>query len=100
RKGDTGKGRVIYYEGHPSIPKYAEFLAAELRKLPLSPGVHRALEMQRPSSVYWSVLTNGKLALFNFDDDAAVIRLADNRAIPLKPYEVKLISAAGPQETR
>jgi hypothetical protein len=55
--------------------------------------------MQRPSSVYWSVLVNGKLALFNFDDNAAIIRLADNRAIPLKPYEVKLVSADRPQRT-
>jgi len=50
--------------------------------------------------VYWSVLANGKLALFNFDDNAAAIHLADNRAIRLKPYEVKLVSAADPQRTR
>lgn len=96
RKGDTGKGRVIYFEGHPSIPNYAAFLAAELRKLPLRPRVHQALEMERPTSVYWSVLANGKLALFNFDDNAAPIRLADSRAILLKPYEVKLVNADGP----
>ena len=94
RRGDTGSGRVIFYEGHPGIPYYMRFLTTELRKLPLSPRVHRALEMQRPSSVYWSVLTNGKLALLNFSDNAANIRLADNRAIWLKPYEVTLASGA------
>lgn len=100
RKGDTGKGRVIYFEGHPSIPNYAQFLATELPKLPLRPQVHEALEMERPTSVYWSVLANDKLALFNFDDDPARIHLADHRAIQLKPYEVKLVSAVGSRGAR
>ena len=91
RRGDTGAGRAIFYEGHPGIPYYMRFLTAELRKLPLSPRVHRALEMERPASVYWSVLTNGKLALLNFSDNAANIRLARRGAIRLKPYEVALV---------
>ncbi|HXE13129.1 MAG TPA: beta-galactosidase [Bryobacteraceae bacterium] len=91
RRGDTGTGHVIFYDGHPEIEYYMQFLRDELPKLPLNPLIHQALEMQRPSSVYWSVLANGKLALLNFDDSPARVHLSDGRIVYLKPYEVTLI---------
>lgn len=91
RRGDTGTGRVLFYEGHPEVAYYMQFLREQLPRLPLSSRFHQALEMQRPSNVYWSVLTNGKLALLNFDDNPATARLSGGRTIHLKPYEVTLI---------
>jgi hypothetical protein len=94
RRGDTGKGRVIYYEGHSEIANYMRFLSAELPKLPLDARVRRALAMRRPENVYWSVLENGKLALFNFNDAGSLVHLAGNREIRLEPYQVKLVDTA------
>jgi hypothetical protein len=85
---------VIYYEGHSEIANYMRFLSAELPKLPLDARVRRALAMRRPENVYWSVLENGKLALFNFNDAGSLVHLAGNREIRLEPYQVKLVDTA------
>jgi hypothetical protein len=95
RKGDTGAGRVIFYEGHPETSYYMQFLREELPKLPLNSLTRQALEMQHPSDVYWSVLANDKLAFLNFEDTGAVVHLSDGRDIHLKPYEVTLVGPSG-----
>ena len=90
--GDTGKGKFIAYSGE-SVP--AEFYSAcireQLRKMPQLRGpIRSALTMRKPSSVFWSVLENGKLALLNFSDDAASVRLESGKAIRIDPYEIVL----------
>jgi hypothetical protein len=49
-----------------------------------------ALAITKPDSVYWSTLENGRLALLNFSDAPATVRLATGAAITIPPYEVVL----------
>lgn len=93
RQGETGKGKVIFYPGDP-VPgeHYARFVRNELRRLgSLRPQIRRALEIDKPEFVYWSVLENGRLALLNFEDAGAVIRLADGGKVRLPPYRMALV---------
>jgi hypothetical protein len=84
---------VVVWRGD-SIPgrHFAGFLREMLRKTPSIDGrVRAALEMEKPGWVYWSVLENGKLALLNFDDRPAQVRLAGGRMVTLGPYEPMLV---------
>jgi hypothetical protein len=92
REGRTGKGRVIFFEGYAEPSRhYISFVRATLRGLPqLRREVHDALQIETPYEVYWSVLENGKLALLNYDDHEAAVRLAGGRTITLKPYTLAI----------
>jgi len=87
--GDTGKGRVVVFHGD-LIPSryYAEFVRELLLKMPsIHPRVRAALEMEKPPTVYWSVLENGRLALLNFAGRPATVRLAGGKAVTIPAYE-------------
>ena len=87
--GDTGKGKVIAYGGEV-IPgrAYSEFIRDLLLKTPnLNPRTLAALKMQKPDTVYWSLLDTGKLALLNFSARTAVVRLASGKTISIPPHE-------------
>lgn len=87
--GDTGKGKVIVYGGE-TIPArdYSEYVRDLLLKTPsIHPRIHAALRMQKPDTVYWSVLENGKLALLNFSARTATVRLANGRVVTIGAYE-------------
>lgn len=63
-----------------------------VRKLPSkTPGIHpriqAALKMQKPATVYWSVLENGKLALLNFSRKVATVRLDGGKMVTIPAYE-------------
>jgi len=92
QQGETGRGRVIFFPGDPEPGEpYARFVRDRLRMLDsLRPPVSRALRMEKPASVYWSVLENGLLALLNFGDDPATVRLSDGRTIRLERYTFRL----------
>ena len=88
--GDTGKGRVVLWRGD-LIPSrsYAEFVRDLLLKSPsTNPRIHAALEMDKPNSVFWSVLENGKLALLNFSSRPAKVRLAGGKDLNIPAYEI------------
>jgi len=90
--GDTGKGKAVFWRGDAIPP---EFFVAFIRKQLLGMDqLHRrvraALRIERPQGVYWSVLENGKLALLNFSDEAATVRLEGGRAVRIGPYEIAL----------
>jgi len=90
--GDSGKGRVIEWQGD-LIPSqsYAEFVRDILMKTPsLSPRTSDALRMEKPATVYWSVLENGKLALLNFSNHPATVRLVDGKQVKIAPYEMAM----------
>jgi hypothetical protein len=90
--GDTGKGRVVLWKGD-LIPSqsYAQFIRELLLQMnSLHPQVQAALRMQKPGSVYWSVLENGKTALLNFSDSPAKVRLFKGRTVTLPPYEMAM----------
>lgn len=94
RQGETGKGSVLFYPGDP-VPGeyYARFIRSELRRLgSLRPQIRRALEIEKPEFVYWSVLENGRLALLNFEDKEAQVRLAGGRSLRLPPYRIALVT--------
>lgn len=90
--GNTGKGRVIFFEGYYTPAKdYLSFVQSTLRTLPqLSPEVHSALSIQISGDVYWSVLNNGKLVLLNYQDQDSVVKLAGGKTLRLKPYSVTI----------
>ena len=90
--GDTGKGRVVVWHGD-LIPSqsYAEFVRDLLLETPaIRPEIRAALQMEKPATVFWSVLENRKLALLNFSPRAARVTLAGGKTITIPSYEVAL----------
>jgi hypothetical protein len=90
--GDVGKGRVVLWHGDlvPS-QSYAEFVRELLLKTPsIRPPIRAALQMEKPATVFWSVLENGKLALLNFGSHSATVRLANGKTITIAPYEMAM----------
>ena len=90
-QGETGKGRVIRYSGD-SLPAeyYLRFVGRQLQQLNnLHRSVTQALRMEKPDTVYWSVLQSGQLALLNFDDLPATVRFA-GRTLRMEPYGILL----------
>lgn len=88
-KGDTGKGRLVLWRGD-LIPSrhFAEFVRDLLLGMPsIQPRIRAALRMDKPTSVYWSVLDNGKLMLLNFSGRAATVKFADGKTATIAPYE-------------
>jgi hypothetical protein len=94
RQGQTGRGRLLLFEGHPEpIHYYVTFLRDQLRQLEvLSPAVRAAIRIEKPVEVYWSVLKNGKLALMNYDDVDAVVQLSSGKQLTIPPYTIVLAS--------
>jgi hypothetical protein len=92
QEGKCGKGRVIFFDGYAEpIRHYIAFVRATLRKLPaLRPQVRDALGMESSREVYWSALANGKLALLNYDDQPASVRLVNGKTLLLKPYTIAI----------
>jgi hypothetical protein len=90
--GDTGKGRVVLWRGD-LIPSqsYAEFIRELLLKMPsIRPEIRAALQMDKPPTVYWSVLQNGRIALLNFSSRPATVRLVNGQNISIAPYEMAM----------
>lgn len=88
--GDTGQGKVVLWHGD-LVPGrfYAEFLRDLLIKLPqIRPQIRAALQMRKPSGLFWSVLDNGKLALLNFTNDSVTVRTPAARMVTVPPYEI------------
>lgn len=91
RKGGTGKGRVIFYDWHPDLTDYCKFLAKELSNLPqVRKPIRDAIKMQKPETVFWSVLSTGKLALLNYGDNAADVRLTAGTVVHVEPYTIEM----------
>ncbi len=93
QRGETGKGRVIFFPGDPEPGEpYARFVRDELRRLGnLRPEVRRAMRLEKPADVYWSILESGLLLLLNFSDDEATVRLDSGKTLRLAPYTIRTI---------
>lgn len=90
--GETGKGRVVLWRGD-LIPSqsYAEFVRDLLLQTPsLRPETRAALKMEKPATVFWSVLENRKTALLNFSNRPAIVRLANGKTVTIAPYEMAM----------
>jgi hypothetical protein len=90
--GQTGKGRAILYHGD-AVPGefYAEFVGDELRKMThLNPAIRSALRMTRPLDVYWCVLESGKVAMLNFSNHPATVKLETGETVTIPPYEIAM----------
>jgi len=90
--GDTGSGRVVPWRGD-LIPSgsYAEFVRdLLLQTRTIHPQVREALLIQKPASVFWSVLENQQLALLNFGNQPAKVRLANGKRLLIPPYEMAM----------
>ena len=90
KAGRTAQGKVVFFPGDPEPGEpYARFVRDELRRVAaLRPAVRDALRMEKPASVYWSVLEDGALFLLNFGDDPAEVRLAGGAVVHLPPYSI------------
>jgi hypothetical protein len=91
----VGKGQAIFYNGDPEPPDdYVEFVHKQLLGLKqLRPEIRTALQIDKPRNVYWSVLEGGKLALLNFTDHEASIRLSGGKTLVVKPYGILMTTA-------
>ena len=90
--GDTGKGRVVPWRGD-LIPSqsYAEFIRELLLKTPsIRSETRAALQMEKPPTVFWSVMENGKTALLNFSSRPATVRMANGGTVTIAPYEMAM----------
>ncbi len=94
QQGDTGKGQVIFIPGEMTPPdQYVEFARQQLLGLKqLRPEIHRALMIEKPKNVYWSVLEGGKLALLNFTDTGVHLHLVGGNTVFLAPYSIAIES--------
>lgn len=90
RRGDTGKGRVIFFTGHPEpYHYYVEYLRQTLRELPqLSQEYRQALQLQCPQDVFWSLTQDGKLVFLNYSDRPATVRLPRGKTVKIAPYHI------------
>jgi hypothetical protein len=90
--GETGRGRVAVWPGD-LIPShdYARFVKDLLRQSPaIRPEIRSALQIEKPSTVFSSLLENRRLALLNFNDEPATVRLPGGRELTLSPYAIVL----------
>jgi len=89
-RGETGKGRMIPFLGNTRPTEYyAQFVRKELIKLGnLRPEILRALKIQKPWNVYWSVMGDGKLAWLNFDENPVSVRQEGGKVLSMEPYSI------------
>ena len=70
---------------------YAEFVKGLLLETPsIRPAIRAALRMEKPTSVFWSVLENGQVALLNFSNHPATVRLTSGKSVTIPPYEMAM----------
>lgn len=83
---------MIFVRGDPEPgERSARFVREQLRAPDaLRPPVHRAPAMRRPDWAYWSVPANDRLALLNFGDDPATLRLSDGRTVQIVFHSFRL----------
>ena len=46
--------------------------------------------MEKPATVYWSVLESGTTALLNFSSRPSSVRLSNSRSVKIAPYEMAI----------
>jgi len=92
KKGQTGKGRVIFFDGYSEpIRHYIAFVAESLRGMSnLHPAIQRGLRIRCANELYWTALANGTLALLNYDDRPATVRFESGKTLQMAPYTIAI----------
>jgi hypothetical protein len=92
QQGKTGKGRVIFFDGYAEPSRhYIAFVAETLRGITsLHPAIQRGLRIQCANEFYWTALSNGSLALLNYDDRPAVVRFSSGKTVQMAPYSIAI----------
>lgn len=92
QQGDTGRGRVLFFDGYAEpIRHYVDFIADSLRGIPtLSPAIQRGLRLRCTNEFYWTALSNGTLALLNYDDRPATVHLDGGKVLDMQPYSIAI----------
>ena len=90
QKGDTGKGKVIFFQGYAEPPHYyIEFVRDTLRDLPqLSPAIRRALRIEGGRELFWSLSPAGSVTLLNYDDRPAAVKFPEGKTLVIEPYHI------------
>lgn len=71
---------------------FAEFVRDLIaRTETINPRLRAAAKMDKPNTVFYSVLENGKVALLNFNGKPATIKLASGRIVTMGPYEPMMV---------
>jgi hypothetical protein len=91
--GDTGKGRAIMIqEDREPVSRFADRVKTELIKMDgLHPLTKAMLNTEKPAEVYVSALQSGCLAILNYSDDQAQVRVPGQDAMAIPPYRIKMV---------
>ena len=91
-QGKTGAGKFLLFDGYAEPSGYyIEWLRDTMRTLPqLSAGFRSALKLRTPENVFWSLGSNGKVTLLNYNDKPATVTLGEGRSVVLPPYHVSV----------
>ena len=92
QEGKTGKGRVIFFDGYAEPSRhYIAFVAETLRGITsLHPAIQRGLRIQCANEFYWTALSNGSIALLNYDDRPAMVRFGGGKVVRMPPYSIAI----------
>jgi len=103
QKGETGKGRAMLFAGQTEpFSAFVEYVRRELPKVEgMSAAVREAVTMRKPDDTFWTVMEDGRVALLNYGDEAAVVTLSGGRTVTLVPYSfwVSISPGARPSST-
>jgi hypothetical protein len=101
-QGESGKGQFIRYREEASGTNDFSMGSLRSRLLELkglNPDITKALNMEKPETVFWSVLQSGELALLNNADAPATVRF-DETALRLEPYSISLKRLTGQSSSK
>ena len=92
RRGETGKGRVIWFNGNHEPPsQYTTFIKEQLLAMEgLNPLTQRMLRVEKPDDVYVSALETGELAFLNYAEHTVTVQVPDTGEVKLEPISITL----------
>jgi len=98
--GDTGRGRAVMINEDREPPhRFADRVKQELLAFEgLDPLTEMMLRTEKPTEVYVSALKTGSLAILNYSDAEAEVRVPDQPPCAIAPYRIKIIPIAPAQQ--
>lgn len=92
--GDTGQGTFHRFQGDMEpIALYGDYIESILRGLDnLHPLTKQAMAVDRPDRVFVSALETGKLAILNYREDTAHVKLEGRLNEEMAPYSIRIVA--------